>query len=338
MLHQQFQSFSIESDNGVGIGSEIFNEFDLFNRKNNENYDENVNDSDDEIGVHEERDSGICPFAVCTEEVRYPFVDVALSTYEDFAARTVLQSGDKFEEKKGGEIIFEGDEEKPGNVKGAEERGLGVRECMSGCDILEKKACSITASAGAGAVVGVGVGVENSVNDKAEEMRLKLIKNAYQTALRVQKVLFHLMYDEEETNTKNQNNINLNLSLDCEKITTDNYKSNSSKNNEKSIKNISISNTSRQQNPSEHSNDLKAKKIVKELIEFLSSKNSNFSPIFGTKKNYCATASTSFDFVEFFLFFLDIQVCTDLFTKNFYFFFLLLFIQFLFLFCQTIQN
>jgi hypothetical protein len=293
VLHQEFQSFSIESDNGIGIGSEIFNGFDLFTRKNNENYDESVNYSDDDNGIHEERDSGICPFAVCTEEVRFPFVDIALSTYEDFTARTVLQSGDNNEEKKGGEIIFEGDEEMPSSQKVSEERGLRIGEGVSTCDIIEKKACV--------GIAGVGLGAESFVNYRSEEMRLKLIKNAYQTALKVQKVLLHLLCDEEETNIRNQNNVNLNLSADCEKI-----------NNENSSKNNSMNNLSRQQNSSDNSTDLQGKKIVKELIEFLSLKNLNFSPIFGTKKSYCATASTSFDFVEFFLFFLDIQVRPNL--------------------------
>ena len=133
-----------------------------------------------------------------------------------------------------------------------------------------------------------------SDNIAGEESRVSVMKRAFGTALKVQKVLFDLLFELENEDSETMNNNDKNNNQN------DNDTTLSAKNNENS-----------HENKESETIDNEMEKFTKiqlvEFLEFLSSKCSNFGQKIDRKKRNISFLS-NFDFVEFFLFFLDIQV------------------------------
>ena len=171
-------------------------------------------------------------------------------------------------------------------------------------------------------------------------MRLTSILTAFKTALKLKNVLFSLLLDKEESqnslnisgNTKSikPNSIKLDSRTSTALTNLSTYDSNSEIIDEKMVSYKKENENENEKNDVKNQilednilSDANTKKIVKELIQFLSSKHIGSNLKFGDAQ-LTASSLSSFDFVEFFLFFLDIQVLIHLFLRSFSFFLIFL--------------
>ena len=369
---QKLKRFSIEKFSDINHleknESKIFDDDD-----ENDNMVENENGSDNNV----ERDSGICPFAISSNDQTFPFVDIALSTYNVFDARTHVNNtatennendaNNQEDEKRSKEgVLYEQDlrqELEKGKNEYSENRLLKIQQrehsvnnnnnmSVSGKEINTiqndyknsyKNENEIETSKN---ICLPNIHVQQYVKNKDENVleqssvkvggdmtRLTSILTAFKTALKLKNVLFSLLLDKEQS----QNSLNINIkqrntsgniksinqnSLKLDSNTSTASKSNSILNpetiNEKMIThktenmNMKIDKNNQNNDDDNFISDINTKKIVKELIQFLSSKHMGSSLKFGDSQ--LATSSlSSFDFVEFFLFFLDIQVINAVF-------------------------
>jgi hypothetical protein len=368
---QKLKRFSIEKFSDMNYLEK--NESKIFDDDENDNMVENENGSDNNV----ERDSGICPFAISSNDQTFPFVDIALSTYNVFDARTHVndttiendgndannQENEKRSEKhlQSEQVLSQGQQK--GKNEYSENRMLKIQlpehnnvnnnTSVSGREIntiqndyknyykneneneneMLKNICS------------PNIHVQQYVKNKDENVlerssvkvgggdmtRLTSILTAFKTALKLKNVLFSLLLDKEQS----QNSLNINIkqknasgnikSINQNSLKLDSNTSTASKStsilnpeniNEKILthktENMNMKMDKNYQNDQNtdddnFASDINTKKIVKELIQFLSSKHMGSSLKFGDSQ--LATSSlSSFDFVEFFLFFLDIQV------------------------------
>ena len=361
---QKLKRFSIEKFTDVNYLEK--NQSKIFDDDENDNVVENENGSDNYV----ERDSGICPFAISSDDQTFPFVDIALSTYIVFDARTHVNniaSENNENGKKDGKSSEEDLQLLHGQEKGRNEHSASrvsktqQREHNNvnnnnSMSVSEKESNTIqndykntykneneTLKNICSANMHVQHSLKNKDKDKDKDKdvlerssvkvggdmtRLTSILTAFKTALNLKNVLFSLLLDKEQKqdslniNTKqinasgNMQSINQNsLKLDFNASTSSKSTSilNPDNINEKiaTCKSEIIKFDKYNQNTDDDNfiTDINTKKIVKELIQFLSSKHmgSSLSLKFGDSQ--VATSSlSSFDFVEFFLFFLDIQV------------------------------
>ena len=375
---QKLKRFSIEKFSDINYLEK--NESKIFDDDENDNMVENENGSD----MNVERDSGICPFAISSNDQTFPFVDIALSTYNVFDARTHVNSsttennendGNNQKEEKGSDkdvqyehVIRQGQEK--GKNEYSENIVLKIQQrehnvnnnnnnntSVSGKEINtiqndyknSNKNENENKSEVLKNICSPNIHVQQYVKNKDENVleqssvkvggdmtRLTSILTAFKTALKLKNVLFSLLLDKEQS----QNSLNINIkqrntSGNIKSINQNNLKLDSNTNtaskstsilnnenlNEKMIThktenmNMKIDKNNQNNQNTDDDNfisDINTRKIVKELIQFLSSKHMGSSLKFGDSQ--LATSSlSSFDFVEFFLFFLDIQVMNSVF-------------------------
>ena len=345
--------------------------FDDDNDDNEDDDDENDNRGDNGSDNNVERDSGICPFAISLNEHNFPFIDIALSTYNVFDARTNSTSNinsaeynkkeDSNDDLQKMTVKVIGKKEYNDNIilnvlqhvqivnnndNKSEKEKIKENEKEKGTNSIQidyknfyrnenetlKKNCSQNILQNSLRNKDENVLEEGSGKDVEGMIRLTSILTAFKTALKLKNVLFSLLIDKEES----QNSLNISgniksikqnsLKLDTKastaaltNIATYNSNSTSESINEK------IVSYKKEENENEINNfknqilgdnnilsDANTKKIVKELIQFLSSKHIGSNLKFGDSQ-LTASSLSSFDFVEFFLFFLDIQVFIHLF-------------------------
>jgi hypothetical protein len=336
---QKLKRFSIEKFSDINYleknESKIFDDDD-----ENDNMVENENGSDNNV----ERDSGICPFAISSNDQTFPFVDIALSTYNVFDARTHVNNAptennendgnnQKDEKRSMEDVQYEKDlrqGEEKGKNEYSENRLLKIQQhehnvnnsnmSVSGKEIntiqndyknsykneTENENKNETLKNFGSPNIHVQQYVKNrdenvleqsSVKVGGDMIRLTSILTAFKTALKLKNVLFSLLLDKEQSqnslniNTKQRNtsgnikSINHNcLKLDSNTSITSKSTSilNPENINEKMIIHKTVNtnmkidkNNQNNQNTDDDNfiSDINTKKIVKELIQFLSSKH-----------------------------------------------------------------
>ena len=363
-----------------------------------ENKKENKNDIDNEECENEneneneniyDRDASSCPFAVSLQDENYPFVDIALSMYDNFGVRT--ESGPRsllsVTDVSVEELLRSSsgllDDEKRGSVRGRErgsdrsslygklnvgddcnlrmnknkncgelnegENKLRVTEINSTDKYFKTHEINTKSEIIHGDenydidISGNNVHRNNNVYNFDQKMRCVQINNAFKTAFKVQKVLISLISEvsvnENDGRNKNTNNCGSNVvnsvqnkndidvmrkhsqrdtvnenthstktndfNKNCEKNTS-NYDNNSSNENNENRTNVFNKSENQNKVENESSANIVNKQLIKEFIDYLSSKSSCYGQKLVGKNS--ASVLASIDFVEFFLFFLDIQV------------------------------
>ena len=369
------------------------NESKIFDTDNdNDNDDNDDDDENDNICDNNvERDSGICPFAISLNEQNFPFVDIALSTYNVFDARTNStsninlsenndkDSSDNLQKMKvtgkneyNDNIILKvnaqqhvqtvnnnnnnnnndnNNENNSNNNKSKKDRVSEKEKETNSIQIdyknfykneneTLKNFCSQNIPQNFLRNKDEDVLEESSGKDVEDMMRLTSILTAFKTALKLKNVLFSLLLDKEESqnslnisgNTKSikPNSIKLDSRTSTALTNLSTYDSNSEIIDEKMVSYKKENENENEKNDVKNQilednilSDANTKKIVKELIQFLSSKHIGSNLKFGDAQ-LTASSLSSFDFVEFFLFFLDIQVLIHLFLRSFSFFLIFL--------------